>query len=259
VTQPVFRFAPSPNGRLHLGHAYSALLNEAMAREAGGRLLLRIEDTDTSRCKPEWTQHIIEDLRWLGLTFADAPRIQSEHFYDYDSALQVLWQMDVIYPCFCSRSKSQAQTLAGTDPDGHHHYGGTCRGVAPERAEERMQRGDVFGWRLKTEGTEASAWGDVMIAKRQVGSSYHIAVVVDDGLQGITHVVRGKDLETATPIHRLLQQRLGLAIPQYHHHALVLDDAGEKLSKHRGSVSIGSLREQGVSAEELRRHLGFGA
>jgi glutamyl-Q tRNA(Asp) synthetase len=257
MPQPVFRFAPSPNGHLHLGHAYSALLNERLTRQSGGRLLLRIEDTDTSRCTSEFTQQILKDLGWLGLGWEEPVRIQSEHFTDYDEALQKLWAMDAVFPCFCSRKTAAAHALISKDPDGAGHYGGTCRTLSRAEAETGMQGGEQFGWRLKTEGTDAAMWGDVMISKRHVGSSYHIAVVVDDALQKVSHVVRGRDIEAATPIHKLLQSHLGLPTPHYHHHDLILDDVGQKLSKSLKSRSLMSLRKAGVMATDVRKELGF--
>jgi glutamyl-Q tRNA(Asp) synthetase len=257
VTQPVFRFAPSPNGRLHLGHAYSALLNERMAREHKGRLLLRIEDTDTTRCTPDLIQHIFYDLRWLGLTWEEPVRIQSQHFEDYDRALEKLWAMHAIFPCFCSRKVTQMHALSTTDPDGTDHYGGTCRSIPHNEAEQRIGQGQQFGWRLKTENTSAAIWGDVMIAKPRIGSSYHIAVVTDDALQGVTHIVRGKDMEAATSIHLLLQRHLHLPTPFYHHHDLIHDDAGQKLSKSLKSRSLAALREEGLTAKDLHQRLGF--
>ncbi|MDE2383678.1 MAG: tRNA glutamyl-Q(34) synthetase GluQRS [Alphaproteobacteria bacterium] len=252
-----FRFAPSPNGRLHLGHAYSALLNEQMARQAGGALLLRIEDTDQTRCKPEFTHACIADLHWLGIAFAPNPRIQSEHFEDYDAALRKLWELDAIYPCFCSRKQVAGHARSGHDPDGQPHYGGTCAGLSREVAESKMAAAEQHGWRLRTAGTDAASWGDVMIAKRHVGSCYHIAVVVDDALQGITHVVRGQDLQAATPIHLLLQDLLGLPHPAYHHHALVQDGAGRKLAKSAGDTSLAELRAEGFTPARIRAQLGF--
>jgi glutamyl-Q tRNA(Asp) synthetase len=257
MPQPVFRLAPSPNGRLHLGHAYSALLNEQMARESNGRLLLRIEDTDVTRATATFTQHLIDDLRWLGLTWEEPVRIQSQHFADYDMALHRLWDEDLIYPCFCSRKIAARDGLPGKDPDGQPYYAGTCRLLPRRDAEGRMQSGKAHGWRLKTKGTPAHVWGDVTIAKPRTGSWYHIAVVVDDALQGVTHVVRGQDVEQATSIHTLLQQHLGLPTPHYHHHRLICDDAGQKLSKRIGSRSLGSLQEEGATADGLRQKLGF--
>lgn len=259
MSRPVFRFAPSPNGLLHLGHAHSALLNARMAAEVHGRLLLRIEDTDETRARPEFVEAIFEDLSWLGLRWEEPVRIQSRHFADYDRNLRLLWNMDAIYPCFCSRKRAQTEALPARDPDGQLLYGGTCRALAKDVAERRMATGEVFGWRLDTSADRAaSAWGDVMIAKRRVGSSYHIAVVTDDALQGVTHVVRGKDIEAATPLHMLLQRLLGLPTPVYHHHELILDESGDKLSKSRNSTSLRQLRAKGMSPVEIRQRLGFG-
>jgi len=254
MATPVFRFAPSPNGCLHLGHAYSALLNEKTAREMGGRLLLRIEDTDVTRSRREFVAGIFEDLRWLGISWEEPVRIQSEHFDDYEKQLRQLWKMEAVYPCFCSRKV--AKTLETRDPDGQPHYAGTCRSIRREESEARMSRGEPFGWRLMTED-DASAWGDAMISKRGTGSSYHIAVVTDDALQGVTHVVRGRDIEPATPLHMQLQRLLGFPTPHYHHHDLIRDEAGEKLAKSKKSVSLVELRAQGVTADELRERLGF--
>lgn len=257
----VFRFAPSPNGFLHLGHAYSALLNARMAAETNGSLLLRIEDTDESRSRPEFVDAIFEDIAWLGVHWEQPVRIQSEHFADYEANLVRLRDMGAIYPCFCSRKKALAHALPARDPDGQPHYGGTCRALPRAEAEARIARGDVHGWRLDMGrfGNAATAgWGDAMIAKRHVGSSYHIAVVTDDALQGITHVVRGKDIEPATPLHFLLQRLLGLPSPEYVHHDLIRDAEGQKLSKSIASTSLRQLRAAGATAEEIRRRLGFG-
>jgi glutamyl-Q tRNA(Asp) synthetase len=260
MAAPVFRFAPSPNGRLHLGHAYSALLNQQMAREAGGRLLLRIEDTDQSRCRREFVRGIYEDLAWLGVQWEEPVRVQSEHFADYDENLRTLWGLGAIYPCFCSRREAQALGGVHLDPDGQPFYPGTCRDLSPALVRDRMARGAQFGWRIHMEGcgdSAAARWGDVLIAKRVVGSYYHIAVVTDDAVQGVTDVVRGEDIEAATPIHRLLQRLLGLPTPRYHHHRLILDGDGTKLSKSRRSTALASLREDGVSAADVRQALGF--
>ena len=248
MTRPVFRFAPSPNGLLHLGHAFSALLNARMAEETGGRLLLRIEDTDETRARPEFVSAIFEDLAWLGLEWERPVRIQSEHVGTYERNIRTLWSMGAVYPCFCSRKQALASALPSCDPEGQPHYGGSCR---------RLSR-ESHGWRLDTStDADASAWGDAVIAKPHVGSSYHIAVVTDDALQGITHVVRGKDIEAATPLHHLLQQLLGLPRPHYHHHRLIFDDTGGKLSKSRRSTSLRQLREAGATAGEIREQLGF--
>ena len=258
MSRPVFRFAPSPNGHLHLGHAYSALLNEQMAAEAGGRLLLRIEDTDLSRCTPELVADILEDLAWIGFTWEEPVRQQSQHFTDYDAVLERLWMMQAIYPCFCSRKS--APRLATQDPDGQPHYAGKCRTIPPARARERISQGVPHGWRLDLQRPEAqlaAAWGDVMIAKPRIGSSYHVAVVTDDALQGVTHVVRGKDMEAATSIHIVLQRYLDLPTPHYFHHKLILDDLGAKLSKSAGSTSLRALRRAGISPQDIRNWLGF--
>lgn len=258
MSQAVFRFAPSPNGHLHLGHAFSALLNARMAEEMGGRLLLRIEDTDLGRCSLELVAEIYEDLAWLGLTWEEPVRIQSEHFEDYAAILDRLWQMEAVYPCFCSRK--EAPRLATTDPDGQSHYAGRCRALPRNEAAARIAAGAPHGWRLdmrRPEAQDASEWGDVMIAKPRIGSSYHVAVVADDALQGVTHVVRGADMEAATSVHRVLQRWLEVPPPEYHHHALILDADGRKLSKSAGSRSLRDLRLAGVTADEIRKFLGF--
>lgn len=260
MSRPVFRFAPSPNGDLHLGHAYSALLNQQMAEEADGRLLLRLEDTDQSRCRPEHARGILRDLAWLGLRWEPPVRVQSEHFQDYENNLGILWNMGAIYPCFCSRKEAAAHALSTVDPDGQPHYGGNCRELSRHQAERRIASGAIHGWRLNMPlfaGDAALSWGDAMIAKRHVGSCYHIAVVTDDALQGVTHVVRGKDMEAATSIHRLLQRLLGLPTPSYHHHELILDETGHKLSKSLASRSIAALRDSGTTPETIRKRLGF--
>ena len=288
---PVFRFAPSPNGRLHLGHAYSALTNEWLARRFGGELLLRIEDIDLTRCRPEFEVGIHEDLAWLGIGFAPDVRRQSQHFDDYRQALDRLEAMGLIYPCFCSRQEvkeavRQRGAAAGTpwlrDPDGAPLYPGTCRvlgeselrrrrdagepyvlRLAMDRALARMA-GDRLAYRLFDErgkecdvAVDPARWGDVVLARKDVPTSYHLSVVVDDALQGVSHVVRGKDLEAATEIHVLLQRLLGLAVPRYHFHQLLSDETGQKLAKSRLSRSLADLRAQGTTPEAIRRQLGF--
>ncbi|WP_373502507.1 tRNA glutamyl-Q(34) synthetase GluQRS [Aestuariivirga sp.] len=260
MNQQVFRFAPSPNGLLHLGHAYSALLNDRMARESGGRFLVRIEDTDETRCKPEFTAMIFEDLEWLGLRWEQPVRIQSEHFDDYVANLMALWSVGALYPCFCSRKIAAAHALQSFDPDGQPHYGGTCRALPRELAEKRISDGAVHGWRLnmaRLGDQEASVWGDAVIAKRHVGSSYHIAVVTDDALQKVTHIVRGKDMEAATSMHKVLQRLLELPTPNYTHHPLITDESGQKLSKSLKSTALRHLRNGGVTPADIRRRLGF--
>jgi glutamyl-Q tRNA(Asp) synthetase len=245
---------------MHLGHAYSALLNARMAAEARGRFLLRIEDTDQTRCRMEFVPAIYEDLAWLGLKWELPVRIQSEHFSDYQANLDKLWASGAIYPCFCSRKAASSTALPSRDPDGQSHYGGTCRSLSRSEAAARIAAGEVHGWRIDmaTSGdAKAAVWGDAVIAKRQVGSSYHIAVVTDDALQGVTHVVRGKDIEAATSLHNLLQRLLGLPVPHYHHHQLILDENSAKLSKSLASVSLRQLRSDGWTPDDICKRVGL--
>jgi glutamyl-Q tRNA(Asp) synthetase len=287
VTQPVFRFAPSPNGRLHLGHAYSALLNADLARRWGGRFLLRIEDIDITRCRPEYEQAIYEDLAWLGLAWEQPVRRQSDHFESYRAAFAPLTGRGLAYPCFCSRGDiaravAEQEEAWPRDPDGAPLYPRTCRGLPAEAVADRIARGIPHAWRLDMAaalratpgphlyvrfdldgGTEPvtadpARWGDTVIVRKEIPTSYHLAVVVDDALQGVTHVVRGTDLEAATDLHVLLQALLGLPTPLYHHHPLVRDPEGDKLSKSARSESLADLRARGVSAEAIRRRLGYG-
>jgi glutamyl-Q tRNA(Asp) synthetase len=268
----VFRFAPSPDGFLHLGHAYSALLNFELARESGGRFLLRIEDIDLARAKPEYEAAIDEDLAWLGLDWERPARRQSEHFADYAAALERLDAMGLIYSCACTRGEiaRAAGEIAPRDPDGAPLYPGTCRGKPRGHLREILQVGGValrldmakalallgaearaLSWREHAEGEIAAdpkRWGDVVLARKDTPASYHLAVVVDDALQDVTDVVRGADLKPATGLHRLLQRLLGLPTPRYRHHALLLCAEGEKLSKSKASRSLRDLRAEGVSA-----------
>ena len=287
--EPVLRFAPSPNGRLHLGHAYSALLNAHIAERLGGRLLLRIEDIDLGRSRPEFVAGILTDLDWLGLRFEALVRRQSEHFPDYAAARDALAARGLIYPCFCSRGQIAAKVAARAasgewaprDPDGAPLYPGTCRHLSNDEATARRERGEPHTWRLDMPAAlrsvseppvirrfspddgaletvaAPSRWGDAVIVRRDVPTSYHLAVVCDDALQGITHVVRGQDLEAATDLHALLQRLLGLPSPGYHHHALIRDEDGEKLAKSKGSESLADLRARGITAEDVRTGLGF--
>ncbi len=240
-------------------------MNEKLAREAGGRLLLRIEDTDQTRARPEFVQGIFEDLEWLGIAFETPSRIQSEHMADYRAALARLDAMGLLYKCACTRSQLAAAPKGKTDPDGSPIYPQTCRG-------NRAREGAPFALRLKMaeatariaepleqngHGADPNVWGDVVLARKDTGASYHLAVVVDDALQGVTHVVRGADMLAATPIHVLLQKLLGLPHPHYHHHDLIMRDAQRKLSKSHGDPSLRDLREGGMSAREVRAALGF--
>jgi glutamyl-Q tRNA(Asp) synthetase len=268
-----FRFAPSPNGYLHLGHAYSALLNFDLAHRAGGRFLLRIEDIDRGRARPEFERAIYEDLAWLGLEWEEPVRRQSEHSDDYAAALGKLDALGLLYPCMCTRSDIAAAVAWRADwprdPDGAPLYPGTCRGAPPRAGPAAMRLdmakaaamvGGEVRWR-EAESAELVAhpavWGDVVLARKDIATSYHIAVTVDDALQGVTDVVRGRDLLETTRIHRLLQILLGLPEPAYRHHALLLDEEGRKLAKSRLSKPLRTLRAEGASPNEVRRMVGL--
>jgi glutamyl-Q tRNA(Asp) synthetase len=278
---PVFRFAPSPNGYLHLGHALSALLNADMARAAGGRLLLRIEDIDAARCRPEYEAAIYQDLAWLGLVWEQPVRRQSAHTDDYRAALARLDRLGLIYPSFESRAEIAAQASA-RDPDGAPRYAGNAKAMPAAERERLLASGAPYalrldmdaalarvgalGWTETGEGpageagvvaADPAAWGDVIVARKETPTSYHIAVVVDDAAQGVTDVVRGRDLYHSTGVHRLLQALLGLAQPRYHHHRLILDAEGRKLSKSTQATGLRELRAQGVSAAQLRARVGL--
>lgn len=275
----IFRFAPSPNGFLHLGHAYSALLNFDLARATGRRLLLRIENIDPARSKPEYERAIVEDLSWLGISFDGTARRQSEHFDDYRAALERLDRLGLLYPCDCTRGDvarlagGDAQTMR--DPDGAPLYPGTCRwkpggelaalagrGVALRLRMERALAliGRPLCWQEYGEGEVAAhpdSWGDVILARKDAPTSYHLSVVVDDALQGVTDVVRGRDLYAATGIHRLLQTLLDLSAPRYRHHALLLDAGEKKLAKSRESTSLRALRDGGATPQDIRAMVGL--
>lgn len=277
MSLPAFRFAPSPNGEMHLGHAYSALLNARMAGECRGRFLIRIEDIDTVRCTAHLTARALADLAWLGLAWEEPVRVQSRHLKDYAAAQERLRTMGLLYPCFCSRKDIAALGASGPrDPEGQPLYPGTCRKLSPSEITDRMASGIPYAMRLdmhlaqsrlaapltheekgKAVAADPLRWGDAVLARKDIGTSYHIAVVTDDALQGISHVVRGHDLHAATAIHRLLQELLGLPAPSYHHHELIGDEMGRKLSKSAGDISLRTLREQGVGAADIRRTLGF--
>ncbi len=283
---PVFRFAPSPNGYLHLGHAMSALLNFEMARAAGGRFLLRIEDIDALRCRPEYEAAIYEDLGWLGMEWDMPVRRQSEHFSVYRAALDTLAARGLIYPSFESRGEIARMVAAlgeeaPRDPDGAPLYPGWARELGPDERLRRMaaepyalridmaaalEQAGALTWQEAgigpagesgTVAAQPQAWGDVVLGRKDVPTSYHLAVVVDDAVQGITHVVRGQDLFWSTSVHRLLQQLLGLPAPVYHHHRLVLDAQGRKLSKSTQATALRDLRAKGMRPAEIRKMLGF--
>ncbi len=286
--KPKFRFAPSPNGALHLGHALSAILNHDMAQKSGGDFLLRIEDIDQARCTPDFEEGIYTDLSWLGLRWQEPVRRQSEHFPAYQAALQTLIDRGLVYPAFLTRGEVKARVNSfeadGTswprDPDGTPLYPSDDR----ERGDAERQRllasgmkharrldmrkalaavDEPLHWQESGDGetgtilADPAAWGDVVLSRSDAPSSYHLSVVVDDAVQGITHVVRGLDLFHATSIHRLLQTLLGLPQPLYHHHRLLLGSDGRKLSKSMGDTGIAEWRRRGLSPAELRRRIGL--
>ena len=288
--RPVFRFAPSPNGHLHLGHAFSALFSQEMARRAGGRMLLRIEDTDLERSRPKFEAAIYEDLAWLGIRWETPVRRQSEHLPDYEAALRRLEALDVTYPCFASRKEIAAAIEASggrapRDPDGVPLYPGLYRDIAPAIAASRIAAGEPYTLRLKMRKAIALAqgklggalrvrgfdaddgeanrqaaperWSDIVLARKYSPAAYHIAVVVDDALQGVTHVTRGMDLFAATDIHRLLQTLLDLPEPRYCHHRLILDPSGRKLAKSHRDKALRSLRAEGATPETIKHMVGF--
>ncbi|HYE48407.1 MAG TPA: tRNA glutamyl-Q(34) synthetase GluQRS [Azospirillaceae bacterium] len=273
------RFAPSPTGHLHLGHAHSALFGWRAAQGAGGRFLLRVEDIDPNRCRPEFEADLKEDLAWLGLSWPEPVRRQSDHMGDYAAALDRLAALGVAYPCFCSRKEIQEEIArAGAAPHGPEGplYPGTCRRLDPGLRAERMAAGhphavrlDVaaataltgpLSWHDRGEGTivaQPEMMGDVVLARRDVATSYHLSVTVDDHLQGVTLVTRGRDLLAATHVHRLLQALLGLDVPEWHHHPLLLNERGERLAKRDGAVSLRALRAAGHAPAAVRAMAGF--
>jgi glutamyl-Q tRNA(Asp) synthetase len=285
---PVFRFAPSPNGYLHLGHALSALLDFEMARAMGGRFLLRIEDIDAARCRPEYEAAIYEDLAWLGIGWEEPVWRQSEHLDDYRAAIGRLSGMGLIYPSFESRSEIAALVVEREehggwprDPDGVPIYPGDSKHLPPAESAQRMTtdpyslrldmaaaaaRTGPLRWEESGKGPDGEsgsivaapqAWGDVVLARRETPTSYHLSVVIDDAAQGVTQVVRGQDLFWATSVHRLLQALLGLPTPGYHHHRLLLDKHGCKLSKSTEATALRELRAGGRSPGDIRRMIGL--
>jgi len=279
VSDIVTRFAPSPTGHLHLGHAHSALLGWQAARRAGGRFLVRIEDIDQTRCRPEFTADILDDLAWLGLDWDGPVRVQSEHLADYRDALDRLAGQGLLYPCFCTRTDIQAEVAradaAPHGPDGPL-YPGTCRALTPAEREARMATRVPFALRLdgaraaaltgalcwhdEIAGTvvaDAASHGDVVLARKDAPTSYHLSVTVDDALQGVTLVTRGEDLFAATHVHRLLQALLGLPTPRYRHHKLLTDAGGRRLAKRDRAQTLRALRDGGRSPAEVRALAGF--
>jgi glutamyl-Q tRNA(Asp) synthetase len=291
MVKPVFRFAPSPNGELHLGHALSALLNAEWASRAGGRFLLRIEDIDLERCTPAYEQGIYDDLAWLGIGWERPPRRQSEHFTTYKAALDRLVAEGLVYPAFMSRGEIRAfiseqetpKRRWPRDPDGVPHYPGADRELSARERRRRVASGVPYAWRLDVvaalarlgkplswselaaEYSDADSpieahpedWGDVVLARKDVPTSYHLSVVIDDAAQGISHVVRGRDLYHATAVQRLLQEVLGLPAPLYFHHQLVEGPDGRKLSKSENDTGLRRLREGGAMPADIRRMVGL--
>jgi glutamyl-Q tRNA(Asp) synthetase len=285
---PIFRFAPSPNGPLHLGHALSALVGFDMARRLGGRYLVRIEDIDVARCREELIDAIFEDLVWLGIAWEQPILRQSQHFAVYAQAAQWLEAQGLLYPCFASRSEILKAANGGAlDPEGSPLYPGLHKRLSNAEIEERMGNGERFALRLDMERALEAArhrlegrpltfteldeagkptvieahperWGDAVILRKEVPASYHLAVVVDDARQGVTHVTRGRDLYAATDIHRLLQVLLGLPEPLYHHHRLLTDAEGRKLAKSERDTALASLRTAGIPGQEVRARVGLG-
>jgi glutamyl-Q tRNA(Asp) synthetase len=286
---PVFRFAPSPNGYLHLGHAYSALLNFDLARRSGGRFLLRIEDIDATRCRPEFEAAIYEDLAWLGIAWETPVRRQSEHFASYREAIDRLSASGLVYPAFESRAEI-ARLVAERgivapwprDPDGAPLYPGAAKSLSAAERDRLVGQGIPYALRLDMAAAIAStgdlawhelgegpggetgivtarpaAWGDVILARKETPTSYHLSVVVDDALQGVTDVVRGGDLFWSTSVHRVLQQLLGFRQPKYRHHRIIEDISGHKLSKSTQATALRELRAQGATPATIRERVGL--
>lgn len=281
----IFRFAPSPNGLLHLGHACSALINAELARRTGGQFLIRIEDIDTTRCREDLVEACLEDLAWLGLDWELPVLRQSTRFPAYRAVAEQMEAEGLLYPCFCTRGEIIRATgpLAPRDPDGATLYPGTCRPLDLVERARRREAGEPFalrlnmakalarfpappGWReggLPGTGParmitgDPAAWGDCILIRKDIPASYHLAVVLDDALQGVMHVVRGQDLFAATSVHRLLQQILGLPAPAYWHHPLIAGPDGKKLSKSLASKPLRQYRAEGVSPAEIRALAGI--
>ena len=275
------RFAPSPTGLLHLGNVYSAFICEQWAKKHAAELFLRVEDIDFTRCKPKFGQQLSEDLTWLGISF-DAVSFQQQRLTLYEQALQQLIDMDMLYPCFCTRKQINT-VLASSKVNCNLKkkncldvYPGTCKHLDTELRQQQMLN-MPYAWRLDCQAVverigQACSWkdnqscehmfdvldiGDVIIGRKDIRFSYHLCVVVDDAKQGITHVIRGEDLRSSTPVHRVLQCLLGYKAPQYLHHVLITDNEGIRLAKSKGSPTLQALRENGVTAKQVRQSLGF--
>ncbi len=286
MTEFVTRFAPSPTGLLHLGHAFSALTAFKAAQNSAGRLLLRIEDIDLTRCKPSFEQAIFDDLTWLGLTWEKPVRRQSDHFEDYETALQILRDKNLVYRCFKTRKEiaddiARAPHLSPDGPEGPQYIG---QPLNPAQEQSSLEKEEPFAWRLSMQAAKnylgrqfeelsfleegagpkgecgrvcatPQIFGDAVIARKDLGTSYHLASVFDDALQGITHVIRGEDLFPATHLHRLLQALLELPEPVYRHHKLITDENGKRFSKRDQSVTLSAMRANGVTPSEIHSML----
>lgn len=275
----VTRFAPSPTGKLHLGHAYSALYSEKVARENNGKFIVRIEDIDNTRCKQKYIDCIFDDLSWLGVKWCDEALIQSTRIEKYQLASEKLLSLGMLYPCFCTRKEIASNSDVATRElhnENNSLYPGTCRNLSHEEASEKISKGMPYSLRLNSAKAREKVgriywsdyWsgahevdydvlGDVVIVRKDIGTSYHLAVTVDDDFQGVNLVTRGLDLFETTHVHRILQSLLNLNIPEWSHHELIRDVEGKRYSKSDQSVSLEKLRESGVSAEDIRKDLGF--
>ncbi len=289
MTDFVTRFAPSPTGLLHLGHAFSALTAHAAAKAAGGRFLLRIEDIDQGRCRPEFEEAIHEDLAWLGVAWEEPVRRQSDHFADYAAALERLREKGALYRCFKTRKEiadeiARAPHLTPDGPEGPQYTGGA---LPPDEERALMDEGAAYAWRLSMKNARAilgdafdklsfieegcgpkgetgtikatpEIFGDPVVARKDLGASYHIAAVHDDALQGVTHVIRGEDLFLAAHLHRLLQALLDFPAPVYRHHRLITDDNGKRFAKRDKAATLQAMREGGAKPQDIRARLGLG-
>jgi glutamyl-Q tRNA(Asp) synthetase len=275
----VTRFAPSPTGYLHLGHAFSALIAWHRAREAGGKFLLRFEDIDPTRCRPRYAAAIQEDLAWLGIDWDGNIRVQSEHLPEYRTVLDQLTERGLLYPCFCTRADIQQSAAAPHTPDGAPLYPGTCRTLSPDERAARIATGVPYALRLDMhhalacvptpltfnedgEGIVAchpERFGDVVLARKDAPASYHLCVTHDDALQGVTLVTRGEDLKPATDLHRLLQTLMDWPAPRYAHHELITDASGRRLAKRDRAATLRDLRAAGHSPDAVRDLTGFRA
>lgn len=289
MTDFTTRFAPSPTGQLHLGHAFSALTAFETAQRAGGRFLLRIEDIDTIRCQPEFEQAIYDDLEWLGLAWETPVRRQSEHFDEYRAGLERLMAMGVVYRCFKTRKEilediGRAPHHPGEGPEGII-YPGPAEPLSADEEAEKIAAGEPYAWRLSMAAAQARLGdlsrltfqeigegpngesglcaiqpeliGDAILARKDIGTSYHLAVTLDDAKQDISHVIRGQDLFFATTMHRILQALLDLPVPVYQHHRLLTGDDGERFTKRDRSETLAAMRAAGANAADIRRQLGF--